>query len=124
MLRAGRCKIKTLKIKLALFPGYMHILLSVRFPEALCKLLQFGVRNQNVSFLVSSAVFFSTFHFYYIIRTLPKDTQVFSVDPVRTGTIIYIFHSHRMIESVDSVRVWEVPLDIVWCVPPVQSRAS
>lgn len=28
---------------------------------------------------------------YYFVHTLPKDTQVLSVDPVRTGTTIYIF---------------------------------
>jgi len=104
---------KPLKINVALFPGYMDILLSFDFPEVLHKLLQFGVHNQNGSFLVSSASVFSTFHFYYILRTLPKDIQVPSVDPVRTGAIIYIFHSHRMTESVDSVRVWEMPLEII-----------
>lgn len=63
-----------------------------------------GVHSQKVSFLVSFAGFFSTFGFYYIVYILPKDPQVLSVNLVMTGTIIYIFHSHRMTESVDSVQ--------------------
>lgn len=96
---------KPLKINLALFPGYMDVLLSVHFPEHFISYFSYlGVHNQKVSFLVSSAGFFITFGFYYIVCTLPKDPQVLSVNPVMTGTIIYIFHSHRMTESVDSVQ--------------------
>lgn len=96
--------------KFDIIPGYMDILLSVHFPEALHKLLQFGVHNQNASLLASG--FFSTFHFCYIVHTLPENTQVLSVHPLRSGTI-YIFPSHRMTEPVDSARAWEVSLETI-----------
>lgn len=92
---------QTLKINSALHPSYMGILLPVHLSEAFGKLLQFGVHKQNVSFLVSSTVFFSTFNFYNIVCPLPREIRVLSVDPVSTGTIIYIFHSHRMTKSMD-----------------------
>lgn len=108
MLRArGWKKTKlnqTLKINSALHPSYMDILLSVHLSEAFGKLFQLGDHKQNVSFLVCSAGFFNTFSFYDIVCPLPRDTHLLFADPVRAGTIIYIFHSHRMTKSMDSVQ--------------------
>lgn len=92
---------KPLQINLALLPGYMDILLSVHFPEAFLKLIQ-SLRCSQLK--CQLPCFLCICHFCYLAHTLPKDTQVLSVDPVRTGTVIYILHSHRMTASVDSVQ--------------------